>query len=379
MTHPALRMLSAMLAVSGIFTTGAHVIPAQTIGSSTDVYKVNYFANNIAAAPDATVRIDNPGVTYGNLCAMVYVFDNDQQLTECCGCVETQDGLRTMSVKHDLTSNPLTGVVSNNGAIKIVAAATNGSPCDPTANVSPKANLRIWATHIGNVVGAAYPVTETESSDSPLGAAELTSLQAQCEFVNILGSGHGICTCGSEVTVPPPPPMSTPIAIFGTGFAAGGPGLAKIGTVDGNFSLISCPAGACGSKPFVTLTGQYPFPPWLPDTSSAQWVGPSSGGNEATMNAVGLYDYRETFDLTGFNLSTVVLSGFFATDNSGYIQLNGVTVGPASSTFSSSTAFSLTSGFKPGINTIDFFVTNAPGGSLNPTGLIVELSGTGQL
>jgi hypothetical protein len=75
----------------------------------------------------------------------------------------------------------------------------------------------------------------------------------------------------------------------------------------------------------------------------------------------------------------VVLSGFFATDNSGYIQLNGVTVGPASSTFSSSTAFSLTSGFKPGINTIDFFVTNAPGGSLNPTGLIVELSGTGQL
>ena len=49
-----------------------------------DVYKVNYFANNVAAAPDETVRIDNPGLTYGNMCANIYVFDNDQQLSECC-------------------------------------------------------------------------------------------------------------------------------------------------------------------------------------------------------------------------------------------------------------------------------------------------------
>ena len=197
MTHPALRMLSAILAVSGIFTTGAHVIPAQTIGSSTDVYKVNYFANNIAAAPDATVRIDNPGVTYGNLCAMVYVFDHDQQLTECCGCVETHNGLRTLSVKTNLTSNPLTGVVSKTGVIKVVSAAVNNSPCDPTANVTPRANLRVWATHIQNPVGSAYPITETESSDSTLGATELANLQAQCAFVGILGSGQGICSCGT--------------------------------------------------------------------------------------------------------------------------------------------------------------------------------------
>jgi hypothetical protein len=162
-----------------------------------DVYKLNYFSNNTATAPDATVRIDNPGLTYGNLCAMIYVFDNDQQLSECCGCVETHNGLRTLSVKHNLTSNPLTGVVSNNGVIKIVSAAINNSPCDPTANVTPKANLREWATHIQNPVGTAFPITETEFSDSTLGATELANLQAQCAFVNILGSGHGICSCGT--------------------------------------------------------------------------------------------------------------------------------------------------------------------------------------
>jgi hypothetical protein len=134
---------------------------------------------------------------YGNVCAMIYVFDADQQLTECCGCVETHNGLRTLSVRRDLTSNPLTGVVSRNGVIKIVSAAVNNSLCDPTSNVSPKSNLRAWATHIQNPVGEAYPITETEFSDSTLGATELANLQAQCAFVNILGSGQGICSCGT--------------------------------------------------------------------------------------------------------------------------------------------------------------------------------------
>jgi len=167
------------------------------IACGQDVFRINYFSNNFAPAPDATVRIDNPGLTYGNLCAMIYVFDADQQLTECCGCVETHNGLRTLSVRSNLTSNPLTGVVSRNGVIKIVSAAVNNSPCDPTSNVTPKPNLREWATHIQNPVGTAFPITETEFSDSTLGATELANLQAQCSFVNILGSGQGICSCGT--------------------------------------------------------------------------------------------------------------------------------------------------------------------------------------
>jgi hypothetical protein len=184
-------LLVAAAAIVGFAIISAGAASAQ------DVYKVNYFSNNAAPAPDATVRIDNPGVTYGNLCAMIYVFDADQQLTECCGCVETHNGLRTLSVRSNLTRNPLTGVVSRNGVIKVVSAAVNNSPCDPTSNVTPKANLRAWVTHIQNAVGTAYPITETESSDSTLGATELANLQAQCAFVNILGSGQGICSCGT--------------------------------------------------------------------------------------------------------------------------------------------------------------------------------------
>jgi hypothetical protein len=63
--------------------------------------------------------------------------------------------------------------------------------------VTAKTNLRAWGTHIQNAVAGAYPITETDFSDSPLGATELSNLQAQCAFVNILGSGQGICSCGT--------------------------------------------------------------------------------------------------------------------------------------------------------------------------------------
>ena len=185
------KMLPVALAIAGLVTLGSSIASAQ------DVYKVNYFANNIAAAPDATVRIDNPGLTYGNLCAFIYVYAADQQLAECCGCVETHNGLRTLSVKKDLTANTLTREPLPNGVIKIVSGAVNDSPCDPTANVKPTPNLRVWVTHIQNAVGTAYPITETESSDSTLGATELANLQAQCAFIGILGTGQGICTCGT--------------------------------------------------------------------------------------------------------------------------------------------------------------------------------------
>ena len=187
-----LPIFAIALVTLSLLTVGLGVASAQ------DVFKVNYFANNaVTGAPDATLRIGNPGTNYVNLCAMVYVFDNDQQLTECCGCIETPNGLRTLSVGKDLTSNPLTGVRSNNGQIKIVSAAVNNSPCDPTGNVAPKATLRAWATHIQNKVGTAYPITETESSEATLGATELANLQALCFFLNLLGSGHGICSCGT--------------------------------------------------------------------------------------------------------------------------------------------------------------------------------------
>jgi hypothetical protein len=200
--------LTISLAILGLCALAGSAAAQNTqVVIGPDIFKINYFANNgVAGAPDATVRIDNPGspsdIIYDggdtNLCAMIYVFDNDQQLSECCGCLVTPNGLRTLSVGHNLTNNPLTGVVSKNGVIKIVSALPNNNPCDPTSIFQPDATVRAWASHIQNKVGTAYPETETAFSDATLSGEEFEfNLIEQCAFAQRLGSGHAICSCGT--------------------------------------------------------------------------------------------------------------------------------------------------------------------------------------
>jgi hypothetical protein len=199
------KSLAMALIVAGACTLGVISASAQSD------FSVNYFANNgVSGAPDATVRVTNPGTSNGNVCAMIYVFDNDQQMDECCGCPTTPDGLRTFSLTKDLTSNPLVGTVVNHGDIKLLGWFVNGSPCDPTLDLlmclgptptcsipTSTYNLRAWATHVQNKVGSAYPITESAFSDAQLSAGELSSLAEDCFFIEHLGSGHGICSCGS--------------------------------------------------------------------------------------------------------------------------------------------------------------------------------------
>ena len=186
-----LNLLLLTLAVAGLATFSTGLASAQT-----DVYRVNYFTLDNEAAIFQTVRIDNPGTTYGNVCAMIYVYAADQQLAECCGCMETPNGLRTIPFSS-LLFNTLTGVFPPSGVFKIVSAAPNGSVCDPT-NVRPTPALREWGTHTQSTTTSPFFVlTETTFTPVTLGATELANLQAQCSFIHILGSGHGLCTCGT--------------------------------------------------------------------------------------------------------------------------------------------------------------------------------------
>jgi hypothetical protein len=160
-----------------------------------DTLKVDYFANaNTAGAPDGTLRVTNPGTAGGNVCASVFVFDPSQELTECCSCLTTPDGLRTFSVNTDITGNPLTGVVLSTGLIKIVSTIPVAGACPVPTKVNPEAALRSWTTHIQN---SNFSVTETASQDATLSATEEARLAAQCYAIVLDGSGRGICSCGT--------------------------------------------------------------------------------------------------------------------------------------------------------------------------------------
>lgn len=163
---------------------------ASTAPPPADTLKVDYFSNaNTAGAPDGTARLTNPGTAPGNIWAAIYVFDPQQELTECCECLLTPDGLRTLSVNSDLTGNPLTGVTLSTGLIKVVS--TTGTNA---AKLYPAPAIRAWVTHIQN---SNFAVTESGSVDATLSSAEVTRLDNQCNAVQLDGSGHGICTCGT--------------------------------------------------------------------------------------------------------------------------------------------------------------------------------------
>ncbi|MGA2414348.1 MAG: hypothetical protein ABSF59_07860 [Candidatus Sulfotelmatobacter sp.] len=193
-----LVVCTLVLALSAGFAAAATV-------PGPDTLKVDYFANaNTAGAPDGTVRLTNPGTIeavsktggYGNtnICAAIFVFDPQQELSECCSCFLSPDGLRTLSVDVDVTGNPLTGVVLTTGLIKVVSTPTVSNTCPLPTSLNPTPAIRAWATHIQN---SNFAITETASQDATLSSAEVSRLQGECYAINLDGSGKGICTCGT--------------------------------------------------------------------------------------------------------------------------------------------------------------------------------------
>jgi hypothetical protein len=157
-------------------------------------------------------------------------------------------------------------------------------------------------------------------------------------------------------------------------------------------AMTPAPAGAATitlSSPVIT-GGPVTGPAVLAGPQPAQWVSGdwwSPQANQAfnlvyvpgTGSLPGDYVYEISFDLTGFDPSTAVLTGAWTTDNEGSIWLNGNFGGSVGlAQYGSAFAFSFISGFLPGLNVLEFRVNNenaagangweGPNGE-NPTGV----------
>ncbi len=147
--------------------------------------------------------------------------------------------------------------------------------------------------------------------------------------------------------------------------------------VDPHYTLIQA-LGGFGPNAFVAS----PRPvTWVPNQPVSQWISPDG---ISTPLLSGLYVYRLTFDLTGLDPSTAMISGLWTADDNSRVVLNG-NFGAGivqTTTFSQFDSFSFNSGFVPGINTLDFRVGNAffPGINLGgPSGLhVTKISGTAE-
>jgi hypothetical protein len=184
-----LTTLAAIILTLSLCAVAAH---AQ---EPSGAYKVDYFDNaHTTGAPDATVRITNPGTAGAGICANIFVFNTDEELQQCCACPLVPNGLRKLSVNNDLTSHPLTGVTLTSGTIEIVSTAqTATGQCEAPYNLKPIQALSAWATHIQD---SSFTVTESPSQDATLSQWEISTLGKQCGAIN-RGTTGGPCTCGT--------------------------------------------------------------------------------------------------------------------------------------------------------------------------------------
>ena len=182
---------TTIMAVGGGFTASAGV-------TVNPMLLVTYFnlANSVQSGIDGTLQIVHPGVTLGDICAMVYVFDSKQELNECCGCKISESGIRSLSLINDLTSNTLTGKKPVAGTIEIVPSDVAQNGLCNAGTISPDSGLSAWDTNVQASQGT-YTITETTLSQTSLSSAEAAVLATECSMMQQLGSGQGICSCGT--------------------------------------------------------------------------------------------------------------------------------------------------------------------------------------
>ena len=170
--------------------------------------QVRYAAN--LDAGDAVINLSNSGANganfsgpgfgnSGNICVSVYAFSPDEQLASCCSCLITPNGLASLSVVNDLTSNTLTGVHPSSVVIKLLSSLAGGdgtgSSCigsQAFPNV-PAPGMLAWGTTLHPSASGTLSVVETPFSPSTLSQQELTSLTNRCTNIIGNGSSFGIC------------------------------------------------------------------------------------------------------------------------------------------------------------------------------------------
>jgi len=182
-----------------LFLSVALLLGVGAAAAQDDAYDVGYYANaGATGAPSAQLRLTNDGFSEAeSLCASIYVFDNTEEMKECCTCEITANGYLDLSVSTNLLGNILDhGTRPTRGIIKVVSSYPNSGVCSATS-YDYVSGIKGWLTHVEKgATAGTFSLTETPLTDSYLSETELyTNLEETCTFVQSLGTSTGVCSC----------------------------------------------------------------------------------------------------------------------------------------------------------------------------------------
>lgn len=180
------------------------------------------------------------------------------------------------------------------------------------------------------------------------------------------------------------------IPIFSTGIDSAG-NLARQGDLDPHYAVIADSQSATSAAvlnftqafAFISFSNGIPDV-WLDNGPESMWIGvpDSAYGIPENINVT----FVTTFDLTGFNPATAQIVGGWATDDFGIaISLNGIPLSGLTNLATDFTnlnqlnPFSIDSGFRDGLNTLEFSVVNGPAPGGGPGGFRAQLNGSADI
>lgn len=216
------------------------------------------------------------------------------------------------------------------------------------------------------------PGTSTEtrvlSFESPwryVAAEPATNWRTAGYDASAWSSGTGLFTGGTAGWRPAD--AAAIATLFSTGLGTNGTALSP-GRPDPHYLLMR---SDYGTNPAPALVMQNNAA-WLANDSASRWIGVVSNGGTSVSN--GLYLFRHTFDLAGYEPSGAVVLVQVACDNVvTNIALNGTLLGLAYTGFTALSApFSITNGFVEGTNVLEFHARNTAAG---PGGFRAKVSG----
>jgi len=287
------------------------------------------------------------------------------------GAANAPDGTQTAFLQGNPNQSATLGSISQSVNFPATGTYVISFQAARRYNQVQPVKLSVDGTQVGSLL------TPPSSSFSLLTTASFTVSAAGPHTIMLAGTDGSadLSTFVDQVTITPASAAVVPVSgLFSTGLDSSGSPLAD-GAVDPHYTITAGPDGA-GNAAHVTLSTGFPIPPWLADTTASKWISPQAN-QSGDPEPPGSYVYRTTFSLAGLDPSTVQITGqMLADDRVTDVRINGTLLGLAASGFASWTPLSIKSGFQAGVNTLDFLLTNA-GTSNNPSGLRVELSGTG--
>ena len=198
---------------------------------------------------------------------------------------------------------------------------------------------------VGNVVSLARNFVKGEyvaKSGAILGGKELPATSTSVEPISTTAGATGVDANGNKIA---------------------------IGSTDANWSVSGLLTSSTRINPIAGA--------WVSEPPTAAWIGTDNWGTPS-----GSSTFTMDFDLTGYDVSTVKITGMAATDDGGRLEINGTDMGLGFG-FSALRSFTLegnpsgitvdginniAGGFLPGINQFTMKINNAMG----PHGLLFD-------